>query len=178
MRRTFLLAGLGLAALMQTWRNLVGLHIRSVEAPPVFCGSQAAFTLKLENSYPSVRPAIGARFHRHTDARRGTVDLPSRQARNVIASITAHRRGRLRPGRIVLETSYPLGMFRAWTFVDTATSCLIYPRPADITGGLDADADSQGARTPSRQARASICPRPIPRSAPTPLRASASDSRP
>ena len=38
---TFLLAGIGLSAMIQTWRNLVHLEIVEANVDPVFCGESA-----------------------------------------------------------------------------------------------------------------------------------------
>ena len=41
----------------------------------------------------------------------------------------APRRGLYNPGRLTLESVYPLGLLRVWTKVDLDISCLIYPQP-------------------------------------------------
>jgi uncharacterized protein (DUF58 family) len=41
----------------------------------------------------------------------------------------ATRRGYLRPGRLLVETYYPLGLLRAWTWVDLDARALVYPKP-------------------------------------------------
>ena len=40
---TFLLAGLAMAALLQTWKNLLGLRIKPLQPDPVFLGQPAGF---------------------------------------------------------------------------------------------------------------------------------------
>jgi uncharacterized protein (DUF58 family) len=32
-------------------------------------------------------------------------------------------------GRVMLETRFPLGLFRAWSYVEPDARCLVYPRP-------------------------------------------------
>ena len=32
-------------------------------------------------------------------------------------------------GRLLLETRYPLGLFRAWSYVEPEARCLVYPKP-------------------------------------------------
>jgi uncharacterized protein (DUF58 family) len=36
----------------------------------------------------------------------------------------------LKPGRFRIETRYPLGLFRAWSYVESDVGALVYPRPA------------------------------------------------
>jgi uncharacterized protein (DUF58 family) len=41
----------------------------------------------------------------------------------------AHERGWFDPGRLLVETRYPLGLLRAWTWVDLSARVLAYPKP-------------------------------------------------
>jgi uncharacterized protein (DUF58 family) len=43
--------------------------------------------------------------------------------------VPAQRRGRLRLGRLRVFTTFPLGLFRAWSNVELDMQCLVYPRP-------------------------------------------------
>src|SRR5262245_39213236 len=53
---TFLLAGMGLAGMVHTARNLAQLSVRTGRAEPVFAGEAAQFRLILENTAPHDRP--------------------------------------------------------------------------------------------------------------------------
>jgi uncharacterized protein (DUF58 family) len=46
-----------------------------------------------------------------------------------VLAIPAARRGRLAIGRVMLETRFPLDLFRAWSYVEPDAHCLVYPRP-------------------------------------------------
>jgi uncharacterized protein (DUF58 family) len=48
----------------------------------------------------------------------------------VSVDVPAPRRGLLRPGRLVVFTRYPLGLFHAWSYLDLDTHCVVYPAPA------------------------------------------------
>ena len=41
----------------------------------------------------------------------------------------AAQRGWLPLGRVMLETRFPLGIFRAWSYVEPDARCLVYPQP-------------------------------------------------
>jgi uncharacterized protein (DUF58 family) len=46
-------------------------------------------------------------------------------------------RGWFSPGRLLLESTYPLGLLRCWTWIDLDLYALVYPRPlasADLPG--------------------------------------------
>lgn len=122
---TFLLAGLGSNAIYLTWRNLRGLQLRSDGAAPVFAGQPASFHLHLDSGGRE-RPAIQLAFEDQPPA---LVDLPSDQRVTVALSVPALPRGLQRPGRLVIATPYPLGLFRAWCYVSTDSQVLVYPKP-------------------------------------------------
>jgi len=53
---TFLLAGMGIAGMVQTTRNLAQLSIRAARSDPVFAGESARFRLGLANGFPPSAP--------------------------------------------------------------------------------------------------------------------------
>jgi uncharacterized protein (DUF58 family) len=124
---TFLLAGSGLAGMVHTARNLARIAVSVGRTTPVFAGEAAQFRLVLDGRAPFDRPAILAR---HVASGAQTVlDVPRHaQVEAVLAVPTAHR-GWLPMGRIMLETRFPLGLFRAWSYVEPEARCLVYPRP-------------------------------------------------
>ena len=62
---TFLLAGMGLAAMVHTTRNLARLAVSAGRAEPVFAGEAAQFRLYLDNRARFDRPfALGAERRR------------------------------------------------------------------------------------------------------------------
>lgn len=137
----FLLAGLGLVAMLHTYRNLAGLAFAGAQAAPVFAGSSAEFELALTGHAPATRYAV--HLARLAPVRRrwfrpaaldAEVALPRLTAGSpVILRVPAPRRGRLALGRLRLESSFPLGLLRAWAYLDTDATTLVYPAPQ---GGL------------------------------------------
>lgn len=124
---TFLLAGMGLAGMVQTARNLAQLIVRPGRAEPVFAGDVAQFPILLSHTGPFDRPEILVR-HQGSGAQR-TVDLAPRGAVEAVLAVPTSRRGWLPVGRVMLETRFPLGLFRAWSYVAPELRCLVYPRP-------------------------------------------------
>jgi len=124
---TFLLAGMGIAGMVQTARNLAQLSLRAARAEPVFAGEAAHFTLLLANAADFDRPEI---LVRHLDSgAQCTVDVGGADTVAALMAVPAERRGRLPLGRVMLETRFPLGLFRAWSYVQPDSRCLVYPRP-------------------------------------------------
>ena len=124
---TFLLAGLGLAGMVHTARNLAQLAVSAGRAESVFAGESAQFRLYLANGASFDRPAILVR-HVKSHAQL-VVDVPAGSGTEVVLGVPAARRGRLALGRVMLETRFPLGLFRAWSYVEPEANCIVYPRP-------------------------------------------------
>ncbi|MCW8948336.1 MAG: DUF58 domain-containing protein [Sedimenticola sp.] len=123
---TFLLAGLAVVTMLHTWRNLLGLSFRVSRASQVFKGETACFYLQLINPRSDERPTIGLHF------KNGDViysDLPPDCDQQVKLCITTERRGRLSIPRVQVFTTYPLGLFYAWSYLDLSGEALVYPAP-------------------------------------------------
>jgi uncharacterized protein (DUF58 family) len=125
---TFLLAGMGIAGMVQTTRNLAQLTVRAARAEPVFAGEAARFHVVLDNASDYDRPEIVLR-HLASGAQCRLDVAPGAAADGELA-VPAARRGWLPLGRVMLETRYPVGLFRAWSYVRPDSRCLVYPRPA------------------------------------------------
>ena len=124
---TFLLAGMGLAGMVHTARNLARLAISAGRTEAVFAGEAAQFRLHLDGRAAFDRPAILAR-HVASGAQM-VVDVPAGGAAEAVLAVPASRRGWLPLGRVMLETRFPLGLFRSWSYVEPDARCLVYPRP-------------------------------------------------
>ena len=142
----FLLAGLGLTALLHTFRNLVQIEISPGRAEPVFAGDMAHFGLQLLNRRKLGRFAISLNL---AGGEAVSTDLEADTATPVNLPLPAGRRGWLRPGRVTLQTRYPLCLVRAWSYVEPDMRCLVYPRPEASAPPLplSVTGESGGSRT-------------------------------
>jgi uncharacterized protein (DUF58 family) len=142
----FLLAGLGFVAILHTFRNLVGLRLTVGVPTPVFAGDTARFPLRLHNA--EARPRRRLRMTL-PDRAAETIDVPPRDVARVLLSLPATRRGWLALPRVTLDTVWPLGLIRAWSYAAPELLCLVYPRPA-TAGPPIQDLDGvQDGRPPS-----------------------------
>lgn len=124
---TFVLAGMGLAGMVHTARNLALLSVSAGRAEPVFAGEAAQFRLYLDNRARFDRPAILVR-HLASGAQL-VVHVAAGSVTDAALAVPAARRGRLALGRVMLETRFPLGLFRSWSYVAPDAGCIVYPRP-------------------------------------------------
>ena len=58
--------------------------------------------------------------------------------------VPALRRGWLDAPRLTLDSRYPLGLFRAWSYWQPALRCLVYPAPAPAGAPFPATPDGRG----------------------------------
>lgn len=124
---TFLLAGLGVVAMLQTWRNLAHLVVAAGRTPPVFAGEAAAFGLVIADHHGRERYAIGVRRGKREAV---YADIAALQSAAVAVPVETRSRGWLDPGRLTVFTEFPLGLFHAWSYVELGSRCLVYPKPA------------------------------------------------
>lgn len=123
---TFLLGGMGLVAILHTYRNLAQLTVSAGKTMPVFAGQQASFTLCLNGSGTTERFAIGVMLEKQPPQ---FVDVPASETVTTALALRAPQRGIFRPGRFTLFTRFPLGLFRAWSVLDLDLACIVYPQP-------------------------------------------------
>ena len=135
---TFLLGSLLLVGILHTFYNLAGLSFHGGAASPVFAGEMAQFRLSLDNHNGDTRYAVNTRHYpskrerrANADSYRGQVtDLPANRLCSATVEVMATQRGLLRLGRVQLSTLFPLGLLRAWAYLDASqVTCLVYPAP-------------------------------------------------
>lgn len=135
----FLLAAAGIQTMLHTFRNLAQLRITAGRSEAVFAGEMVLFTLHLANPTRAARYAIAVTADRNEA---DYVDVPAEGSASATVEIPAQRRGWLRPGRLMLVTRFPAGLFRAWSYAEPDVRCLVYPAPA--TPGLPLPASTAG----------------------------------
>lgn len=124
---TFLLAGLGVVAMLHTWRNLADLAVAVGKATPVFVGENARFVILLADHSGRERLAISTRSGKQAPA---YADVPADGRGSLELVRAAKTRGKFALGGFSVFTEFPLGLYHAWSQVEVAASCLVYPQPA------------------------------------------------
>jgi uncharacterized protein (DUF58 family) len=117
----FLLGGVGLSAMSTTHANLRGLRLSLGTSTRVHAGQPAAVTVKLE--------AQSGRQGRYGLLLDRTVlcEVPPGASGEATLSVLTKTRGWLVLPRWRLETTYPLGLFRAWSYWRAASPVLVWP---------------------------------------------------
>jgi len=140
---TFTLAGLGVVAILHTFRNLVHLRVRPGRVAAVFAGEVAEFRVLLRAG--SDRRQIRLWLPNDTSV---VVDVAADADSEACLRLASARRGWLALPRLGLDTRYPLGIIRAWAYCAPEFRCLVYPRPARAAPPLPWSAgDGTGKRS-------------------------------
>lgn len=119
--------------------NLAGLKLAASAPNRCFAGDLLSINITLHQPKPHLRPNLTLRqktfktdFHCPQDS----------QEQDISLALPTQQRGWYKPGRITLETLYPLGLFRCWTVLDFSLQALIYPKPEVNPPALPIDAPS------------------------------------
>lgn len=121
---TFLLGSLFWVSLHHTYRNLASLEVHAAGSSPVFAGEMAPLDLNLL----APRHEHQALVFSWPDAQPRQIDIERNGEARITLYYPSSTRGWLKPGRLRIETRYPLGWFVAWSLVDLDWQVLVYPR--------------------------------------------------
>jgi len=134
---TFLLAGSALVSMHMTHGTLRGLtlHLRPVH--PVFAGDTATLEAVL-SSADRARYGMGLRLRSLDASTLSHTDVPAGDQAVLHIGFVPGGRGRHALPGLVVETRFPLGLFRAWSVWHPAMSVLVYPRPERPASALPA----------------------------------------
>ena len=123
---TFWLATLFVIAILHTYANLSGLTVRAVRAQPAFPGQQSEFQVMIKRNKRRDYFALRLKWANSGEA---LVSLVDEDSVIVALQMAVDKRGWFSPGRLLLESTYPLGLLRCWTLIDLELVALVYPRP-------------------------------------------------
>lgn len=136
---TFLVAATAINSMLLAFRNLNGLRLRHGSARPVYALEPVAWQLTAINGESRDRP--GLRLDQREASSR--FDVPAGSAREVTIPLPPRHRGWHLPGRMRLQTTQPLGLFRAWSWIEPATPFLVWPQPASGAPPLPEGGDAR-----------------------------------
>jgi len=144
----YLLSSLFIVAMHHTHANLSGVTVTANNAKPVYAGEEALFPVRLVSSNKKGNPALQLRWQKG-----GWVDAESvsnNQALNLVG-ITVTQRGMHKPGRLLIETVFPLGLMRCWSWLNFDVQALVYPKPKNVEEPVSQTGDDEeGERLENR----------------------------
>ena len=152
----FLLTGLFSATLLHTYRNLAGLELRHADADTAFAGDRLVFSLTFANPTRLARHGLRVATRARGDAAvaETRTDVAADARAETTLDVPTARRGRHALGRLTIESDWPLGLWRAWSYVHAPVHGLVFPAPEreppplpvepDATSGAIARQGSRG----------------------------------
>ncbi|UTW45605.1 DUF58 domain-containing protein [bacterium SCSIO 12696] len=139
-----LLSSLFITAILHSYANLAGLDVSFVAAEPVFNGQQMLFRIAVCCADQRQRQGIELHF-RHAESQ--VLDLLDSNRQEALVPAQTDHRGWFHPGRVTVESRYPVGLFRVWTYLDLNCKGLVYPQPVEGPEVMSAPAQgSSGQR--------------------------------
>lgn len=146
---TFLLGMLYFLSIVQTFRAVAGLRITLVRAGEGFVGNEAQMLLRLQAGkgvdYPGLSIMTKGLHHPlELGIRKG-------QLRDCPMPLRLDRRGPVSLPRVRIESRFPFGLLRAWTWFRPASLGLAWPRPLPAPPGTGPGGDGDGPATPRPQ---------------------------
>ena len=133
---TFLLGSLFLVAILHTYKNLAGLTLEFVHSRPGFVGENIEFVVTISQPEGNQREGIQLGW---PSGLKQWAHLQDSNADTVQLFVPAKARGWMNPGRLLIEAYYPLGLLRAWSWIDFESRALVYPKPIFEQAAVESD---------------------------------------
>lgn len=140
---SFLLISLFVVSILHTYANLAGLEIQVKGASNAHVGEVVEFYIGIHNPRKASCDGLALRWQESTldDT---LVQLESYSTIQAHVPISAIKRGVLSPKRLLVESEFPLGLLRCWTWLSFDTSALVYPKPIEAPINQDSVAEEGG----------------------------------
>lgn len=121
-----LLVSLFLVSILHTYNNLSGLTLEAGRTGAAFAGQQVAFSVHLSSSRPHEAISLG-----WPELLSQQVNLVDRRQCDITLMLPVTRRGLCPFPRFKVESTFPLGLLRAWSWVELDAQALVYPQPIE-----------------------------------------------
>lgn len=122
----FFLTALFVVCIYHTFFNMSGLGIEVVRTSPCFLGEDAEVEVRLFSRRGVAKENLRVQFE---GGRSVTVDLLQEQSVVIKLFTEGRQRGRYQPPRLTVESQFPLGIIRCWSWLVLEAPILVYPRP-------------------------------------------------
>jgi Protein of unknown function DUF58 len=140
---TFFLASITIVSMLFTQKCLLGLSFQTGIAVPVFCKQTAMIplTCSKSKSYQSLPASLSIKFTNlsdSSDANESTlaeamatyqiIDLIEQQ-QTISLAVNTQIRGYIKIPPITVSSTFPFGLFYAWSTIKLSNQSLVYPQP-------------------------------------------------
>lgn len=139
---TFLLGAVFVGAMHQTHQNLAGLQLTLVHPGEGVAGDELPFRFRA-SAGPDGAIAITLSCE---DSVLGSSHIEAGQSKDLVLPVPSVFRGYLRPERVRVETRFPFGLLKAWSWIRPASPAIVFPRPLaapETAGAVESGDDTQ-----------------------------------
>lgn len=124
---TFMLTSIFFITILHCFKSLSGLVLQEGSCKAVFAGDAAGFVVHITNPTNDLRSGLMI-----DNQSSGSFDVsPNSRIPVTVYSIT-QKRGWHEAGTITLSSTFPLGLFRAWSPIRFHLKALVYPKPSQL----------------------------------------------
>ncbi len=123
---TFWLFSVGISAMHFSFGNLSGLTLTAGHALPVFAGDTIELPVRLRSGKNKAHQSLLLRYPNGPEV---IADVNRGDESEALLTVATQKRGMLNAERFLLESRYPLGIFRCWSWVRLRYPVVVYPQP-------------------------------------------------
>lgn len=121
----FLLASIFFITILHSYKSLAGLVLQKGRSKAVFAGEAAGFEVHIDNPVNVER-----HYLQITLEKTETFTLKPQGKTCITLYSSTQKRGWHTAGTVTLSSTYPLGLFRAWSPIRFNLKALVYPKPS------------------------------------------------
>lgn len=135
--------------ILNTYHNLAGLQIQLLAAEPGFVGEKITFHFLFSTANAQGGHYVTVQWQ---DELPVIFDFEPGQEHREKVYAHARARGWVRPKRLLIKSTFPMGLLRCWTWLKFDAAALVYPAPleSELPLGTAVGEEEQGRHT-SRQ---------------------------
>lgn len=122
----FILTSISVISIFHSYLNLLEVVVQPQVNLNCFAGEQAIFKLQLTDTQHRERVQVHVKSHIGPSA---IADISLDHHTVLSLTSAAKKRGRLLLKRITVHSRYPLGLFRAWSYIEIESEVIVYPKP-------------------------------------------------
>jgi hypothetical protein len=130
---TFFVFSVAMGAMHRTHQNILGMRIEVLPAAPVFAGDAIALPLRITN--PTRLNKFAILFKQRYPAKDGNAisgvqtRLDAQDSQSIELMLPPLPRGKHELPALEVSSTYPLGLWRAWSYVFPVGDITVYPEP-------------------------------------------------
>lgn len=122
----YLMVSIFIAAIFHAFTNLAGITVKFIHSKPAFAGEPVAFVLELASTHKHGCDHLELRW---PGADTQTIALPPNDPLRLTLYAQSQGRGYFWPGRLLVQSRFPLGIIRCWSWLRLDAHALVYPAP-------------------------------------------------